>query len=238
MKNELLGDDDLFDTEVLQDNTQKQNTRLDYPKTEAYLKSKFGYETYTPEELTAVKKDLEGETQFQLMEIRPEMLKKVNFYKKMLLYVNCPLMVAIPTFIHTPLFSYYVAAEKAQAMMILMSCCDLMLVVDSYLIYAVVSKLATSVIYKPADDKLEITTMGGMFMSQKTQVFEPMDLQKHLKKSINPFVGYKTVTGVQVFGTEGIGQWADRKFLDSIVKEQKIRVLSPEQEKRKRDLLD
>lgn len=61
----------------------------------------------TKEEIENFVRDLKGED-YKLMEIQAVAAKKVNRYRKLLFYVNVPLMVGIPAFLESGIFlSYY-----------------------------------------------------------------------------------------------------------------------------------
>jgi len=113
-------------------------------------------------------------------------------------------------------------------------------VLDSLLIYSLIGKIATSVTYKSAENKIEITHLGTTFLKPKTEKFDPQDLIKHRKKSINPLIGYKQVEANKTFATESMATWHDRRFLDSIIRQPKLRtkVASKEKSPKKKDMLD
>lgn len=76
------------------------------------------------------------------MSIKPEAIKKVNFYKKMLFYVNCPLMVGIPALLHSSLLNG-LAASKLENLTYLLTFADAFLFIDSILIYTIINKIVT-----------------------------------------------------------------------------------------------
>lgn len=52
------------------------------------------------------------------------------------------------------------AAEKADRIGHLLTLADFLLFFDSYLTYALVTKMVTSIVFKPKTNKLEITYLG------------------------------------------------------------------------------
>jgi hypothetical protein len=116
--------------------------------------------------------------------------KKVSRYRKLLFFVNVPLMIGIPAFLESGVFlSYY--EHKLQQITTLLTVADFFFVIDSLLIYSLIGKIVTSVAYKPEDNKLEITHLGTTFLKPKTELVDPQNLIKHRRKSINPLIGYK-----------------------------------------------
>ncbi len=60
--------------------------------------------------------------------------------------------------------------------------------------------------------------MSGRFLSEKIMNFDPKELIKCKKQTLNPFVGYRNVNEAnQRFGTESTGLWHDRQLLDSMI---------------------
>ena len=144
-------------------------------------------------------------------------MKKVSFYRKMLLFVNCPLLVGLPLLLHSSVFAS-LSSAKLHQMNILLSMADCVLFIDSLLIYTIIGKIVTSINYKPESDKVEVTHLGTTFLSPKTETLNPKDLAKHKYKTVNPFIGYKRLDTKTMFATESsIGHWNDRKFFDSII---------------------
>lgn len=95
---------------------------------------------------------------------------------------------------------------------------DIMMLIDTVVTYKLMRTLVTQITYKPQTDEIEVTHLNNKWLSPVTQLYKPLDLLKFKKKSLNFFVGYKVIATDQKFSTEcGLGEWTDRKFLDSIV---------------------
>lgn len=95
---------------------------------------------------------------------------------------------------------------------------DFFFVLDSLLIYSLIGKIVTSISYKSAENKLEITHLGTTLLKPKTELVNPENILKHRRKSINPLIGYKQIEPNMMYATESMGLWHDRRFMDSVIK--------------------
>lgn len=88
--------------------------------------------------------------------------------------------------------------------------------------YNVISKMVTSIVYNVDENTFTVKQLGTWRLKEREMVFKPEDLVKHYRKSINPFIGYKSrreEDGVLYFATEhGKNKnFVDRQFLDSMI---------------------
>ena len=77
-----------------------------------------------------MKKD--GVIEYKIMEIMFDALKKVQFYKKLLLFVNIPAILGIPIFVEMGFLDHKPNAKTIYAMLHL---CDFFLCFNSLIIY-------------------------------------------------------------------------------------------------------
>mmetsp|Transcript_28020 Transcript_28020/g.27050 ORF Transcript_28020/g.27050 Transcript_28020/m.27050 type:complete len:81 (+) Transcript_28020:83-325(+) len=80
------------------------------------------------------------------MKIQPVMLKKALFYKKMLYFVNIPIMIGLPLLF---LSGIPIPATNPQMVMLLCELADMLLFFNSYIIFKVLSQLVVQIDYKP-----------------------------------------------------------------------------------------
>ena len=85
---------------------------------------------------------------------------KVNSRIKKFIYINFPFLVGTSILVYTPLLRMIFAAEKADRIGHLLTLADFLLFFDSYLTYTLVTKMVTSIVFKPKTNKLEITYLG------------------------------------------------------------------------------
>ena len=91
-----------------------------------------------------------------------------------------------------------------------------MLFLDSFMIFGFVSKVVTSIVFKPQINKMEITYLGKFLFEPKVEQVDPSNIVR--KKALNPFVEYRKVDGTQKFCTIGTSDWLDRKLFNSLIK--------------------
>jgi hypothetical protein len=208
MKREML-EHNYFDTEILFHGQKNERTE-DLKKSEKDLLD----EATVKEIIEQVKAS--GEKEYKLMDAQPGVLKKVTFYRKILFFFNIPMVIGIPLFVELGL----PMLEKKNASMIsmLLTLTDFFLCFNSLIIYSTISKLCTAISYLPEEHKIQIKQMSGRFLTEKVLTFDPKELIKCKKQTLNPFVGYRSVNEAnQRFGTESTGLWHDRQLLDSII---------------------
>jgi hypothetical protein len=93
MKRELL-EHDYMDLEILYHGQKPRTTR-----TEELMKQEKDLldETQVKEIIDELKK--EGVKEYTIMEVQPGAMKKAETYKKILFYINIPLIIGIPAFV-------------------------------------------------------------------------------------------------------------------------------------------
>ena len=129
------------------------------------------------------------------------------------------MLVAIPAFIESGIgFSYY--AHKASAVMGILQVCDVYFFIYAFTLYQTIQKLVTSIVYNVEENKFVFKQLSSWTLTEREFKFSPEDLVKHYRKSLNPFIGYKSrrpEDGDLKFATESTGEWNDRQLLDSMI---------------------
>ena len=101
--------------------------------------------------------------------------KKVNFYKKLLFFVNIPLVIGIPIICELGFLDHKPNVKTIYAFLHLT---DFFLCFNSVIIYSTVQKLVTAISYLPESHKIEMKQMCGRFLSEKIELFDPKELMK------------------------------------------------------------
>lgn len=74
-----------------------------------------------------------------------------------------------------------------------------------------ISKLTTAISLLPEENKIQLKQMSGRFLTERIMKFDPKELIKCKKQTLNPFVGYRSVNDSSLrFGTESTSLWHDR----------------------------
>ena len=86
----------------------------------------------------------------------------------------------------------------------------------------IINKTVTSIVYNVDENTFTIKMLGTWNLKEKTLTFKPDDLVKHYRKSMNPFIGYRSrrpEDGDLRFATENanIKNFIDRQFFDSMI---------------------
>ena len=118
--------------------------------------------------------------------------KKANLYKKMLYFVNFPLMAFIPFALESGMVLSPEHAIKADKIYMLLWSGDFLLLGNTMVIYTILRRLVTSVSYRKDDDVVELKTNSAM-LRETTVEMKPADLIKCKRQGINPFIGYRSV---------------------------------------------
>mmetsp|Transcript_12710 Transcript_12710/g.21411 ORF Transcript_12710/g.21411 Transcript_12710/m.21411 type:complete len:96 (+) Transcript_12710:241-528(+) len=90
-----------------------------------------------------------GETEYKIAEIKPLTLKKVNNYRRLLFFVNIPMIVGIPFCLETGTIIDKAHAESADSLYLMMQMVDFMLFFNSVIIYSTLKRIVSSVVYVP-----------------------------------------------------------------------------------------
>ena len=128
---------------------------------------------------------------YDVFEIKPEIGKKVQRYKSILMYVNLPLLVLIPFAFESGLILPAEHAAQADNLYMTLMAGDLFLFGNSYMMYSVFRKMVTGVTYLKDEQKVEMST-SDFLLREKKLVFEPSDLEKVKGKTVNPMIGYRS----------------------------------------------
>ena len=104
------------------------------------------------------------------------------------IYINCPFLVVSSALVYTPLLRMMVAPEKFDMVSKLMTMGDFLVFFDSFMIFGLVSKLVTSIVFRPAENKFDVTYLGKFLFQSKTESLSPKEITKG--RVMNPFVEY------------------------------------------------
>jgi len=109
---------------------------------------------------------------YSLYEIQGANLKKALNYRKLLLYVNVPIMVGIPLFFNfAPMAA--AATQKADLLFMVAHTADCFFLLNSILIYNFVKRVVTSIDYNTETGKLEIKQLSSALMTEQFKEVEP-----------------------------------------------------------------
>jgi len=149
------------------------------------------------------------------MEIQPAVKAKVEKYRKLLFFVNFPLLIGIPLYVELgPLH------EKPNFALIsmMLHLCDGFLFFNSFLIYSVMKQIVSYIAYMPEEHKIKVKQFCNWRLTEVEREYACEDLIKAKKSAFNPFIGYKGVKDPNVkLGTESVGLWQDRELFDSLI---------------------
>ena len=125
------------------------------------------------------------------MDVQPGVWNKVQRYKKILFFINIPMIIAIPLFVE---FGMPAEDKKDVGFLyVALHLTDFFLCFNSLIIYSMVSRLVTAIKLLPDSYKIEITQCKDWFLKEKTTTYDPKDIIKCKKQVLNPFVGYRSV---------------------------------------------
>lgn len=148
-------------------------------------------------------------------------MRNAKMRRFMCLNFFAPVFFAIPLFIESGLCKY-LFAHKSEKAIRLFQIIDIYCFVYGFSMYNVISKMVTSIVYNVEDNTFTVKQLSSWRLQEREMIFKPDDLVKHYRKSINPFIGYKSrrvEDGVLYFATEhGKNKnFIDRQFLDSMI---------------------
>ena len=136
---------------------------------------------------------------------------KAEVYKKIVLYLNIPVLVSIPLATNFNLIPFTIPAHKAQMVYMLLHGMDVFMFMNSILLWSVISKIVKEISYNPETKKITISQYSGWFLALRDVEIDPRELKKHKRKSLNPIIGYKSLMKCDYdldLGTEGgVGEW-------------------------------
>ena len=128
----------------------------------------------------------------------------------MLFYVNVPICIGLPALLQTGIIEASNPA-KAEMVSILLGLTDFFFFFNSVLMYTVISSVTKSIHYLPEENKFVFKQYSSKTLTVEDHKYDPKQLMLHKRKSINPFVGYKSLDeDNKKFATEHLGIWHDR----------------------------
>lgn len=114
----------------------------------------------------------EGIKKYSLYEIQQSHLKKALNYRKLLLYVNVPIMVGIPVFFNfAPMAA--AATQKADLLFMVAHLSDCFFFLNSILIYSFLKRVVTSIDYNTETGKLEFKQLSSALMTERFSEVDP-----------------------------------------------------------------
>ena len=110
-------------------------------------------------------------------------------------------------------------SSKASTLYMVMNIGEFFLLGNTWLIYATLKKVVTSLTYLKDEQAVEVTKHDWLLRETSFKV--PLaDLIKSKGQGMNPMVGYRSTSDAKLeLLTEGIGKWDDRQIFDSVLAE-------------------
>ena len=133
-----------------------------------------------------------GVSEYALMDIEDKHMRKAKLKRAMLFGFNIPMMVGLPLWSEFGNFAD-VLGEKADKVLNLLILTDLCMVINSVMIYTVVSKVITEMKYLPEENKVKVKGFSSNMLIESEQLYDPKEIEKFKLSSLNPTIGYKTV---------------------------------------------
>lgn len=140
----------------------------------------------------------EGTEKYEICTITPNALKKFNFYKRILVFLNLPLVMVLPIFSE---FFLDFTHPKANAMYALLYTADTFLFINAYMIYKMLKQAIISINYLVNEDKFEIKHFSSLSKNplsaisggegKNVGIVDPAHIAKAPKAMLNPFIGYR-----------------------------------------------
>ena len=126
-------------------------------------------ELLSPEQVD--KRFLEISTPFTVMEAHPTVLSKLSKFRRVLLFLNVPVMVVIPAELH---FGWLASkfGDNYDTVCTLLSATDSVLFLESVLLYTVLSKFVSKIEVTESRE-VAVTHFNTTFLSEKTTLFKP-----------------------------------------------------------------
>ena len=205
-------------------------------------KDKYKDSLLTKDELSKAVEILkkEGIDKYEILTINPAAIKKFKLYKRMLLFVNLPIMIALPLWCE---FGIDFTHPKANMLYALLYTADTFLFANFFMILNMLKQAVVSINYLTNEDKFEInhfinpSIIKSLFSKQNKsddksnsdhtqsvghrEIVGSSALAKSGKGMFNPFIGYRNIEKDQKYITEGMCTWHDRHLFDSIIERAK-----------------
>ena len=112
-----------------------------------------------------------GEKEYSFMTAQPGVIKKMQFYRKLLFFVNIPMIFGIPMFVEFGL--PMLEKKNASLISIVLHLTDFFLCFNSLIIYSMISKLTTAISLLPEENKIQLKQMSGRFLTERILTFDP-----------------------------------------------------------------
>jgi hypothetical protein len=133
----------------------------------------------------------DGVKEYKIYDIQPIDAKGIRRRRFMCLNFFIPMFALIPAFIESGVFySYY--AHKASSVIGLLQICDLYFFVYGLTMYNIINKTVTLIVYNVEENTFTVKQLGTWNLKERTFTFKPDELVKHYRKSMNPFIGYRS----------------------------------------------
>ena len=139
------------------------------------------------DKITALKQ--ENVKEHIIAEMKDFPRQKAQKMKRMLFGVNVPIMIAIPVSLE---FGAFATHAKYTKIMMLMHLGDTLLFCNSLFMYFLLQKMVSSIKYLPEENKIEISSFDSALLKEKKFLYDPEELVKHHKRTMNPLIGYKS----------------------------------------------
>ena len=205
-------------------------------------KDKYKESLLTKDELSNASDILkkEGIKKYEILTINPAAMKKFMLYKKMLIFVNLPIMIAIPLGCE---FLIDFTHPKANMLYAILYTADTFLFANFFMILGMLKQALVSINYLVNEDKFEFNhfinpnIIRSLFSKKEKieddnktensqhigyrEIISASSLGKCGKGMFNPFIGYKNIDKDQKYITEGMCTWHDRHLFDSFLERAK-----------------
>mmetsp|Transcript_23198 Transcript_23198/g.30965 ORF Transcript_23198/g.30965 Transcript_23198/m.30965 type:complete len:195 (+) Transcript_23198:754-1338(+) len=142
--------------------------------------------------------------------------------------------IYMPFMVGTPLLLEFgdleaLFAEKAEKMVMILTCADVYTVGMSFMFYMYMRKLVSKIEYNHETDIVTIRReYGSEFLTPKEHELSAKEIEKYKSKTFNKTIGYRSIKKGDFhikFGTESKGvEWHDRKLFDSVISQPGERV--------------
>ena len=129
--------------------------------------------------------------QYTVFEMSGADKKGVAARRFMNLNFTIPMVFIIPGLIETGFINWYYGA-KAVKIMKLLNIAEMYFFIWGLVMYQVINKTVTRIVYNVDENTFTVTQMSTWRLKERTFTFKPEELIKHYKKSINPFIGYRS----------------------------------------------
>ena len=176
-------------------------------------------ERYTPEELEQRLEQLKGQGETPIWEILPANKRTTQKIRNLILYFNVPAIGLMTVLPQLPWFTSLFAPEKFSTIFAIMSAGDVVLCLNSYIMYKLISTMVHKITYNADTNQFTFTgaDQNNILLTPTTEQIDAGDLKKIKGLKPHPFLGYMHIKDKREFSTEGSGKWVERQLMDSLV---------------------